>query len=258
MRACIDCRKKLGFFERGVRCKTCRVIYEEEQMKARQAEQEEKKQLREEKRRQLADVENYIRTNYDITDEQSKLLKTWDKENLLEVYNRICYSFELTDRELNEQEILVLNKLQDVCGLSNDEIEFDDKIRPYIYAFMIRQKHSLPRVKLDGNDIPVVVLKKDETIHFYDSDVTILKEDRFTETSRGHLIITNGRLFLNPALGFKPVSITLNKILSYSAYDNGLEVYQERREKSYFFEMKKSGSVKLARLCLTFLLGHNE
>ncbi len=83
----------------------------------------------------------------------------------------------------------------------------------------------------------------------------IVKEDRFVETSRGVLLITNQRLFLHPFAGHKPLSIPLNKILSYQCFNNGIEVYKEGREKGYFFAMDKSGSVELFGLCLGHLLG---
>ena len=56
-------------------------------------------------------------------------------------------------------------------------------------------------------------------------------------------------------LSGKPVSIPLNKVLSYNCYNNGVEVYKEGREKGYFFSVKDSGAVELFGLCLGFLLG---
>jgi hypothetical protein len=82
----------------------------------------------------------------------------------------------------------------------------------------------------------------------------IVKEDRFVETSKGILLITNKRLFLHPFPGRKPVSIALDKILSYQAYGNGLEVYKEGSDKGYFFSIWKIGSVELFGLCLSHLL----
>jgi hypothetical protein len=53
----------------------------------------------------------------------------------------------------------------------------------------------------------------------------------------------------------EPVSIPLNEVLSYNSYKNGIEVYQEGREKGYFFSVKENGAVELFSLCLGFLLG---
>jgi hypothetical protein len=83
----------------------------------------------------------------------------------------------------------------------------------------------------------------------------MVKEDRLVKTSMGVLIITNQRLFLHPFPGYKPLSIPLNKILSYQCYNNGIEVYKEGREKGYFLSMNKSGSVEVFGLCLGYLLG---
>jgi hypothetical protein len=83
----------------------------------------------------------------------------------------------------------------------------------------------------------------------------MVKEDRLVKTSMGVLIITNQRLFLHPFPGYKPLSIPLNKILSYQCYNNGIEVYKEGREKGYFLSMDKSGSVEVFGLCLGYLLG---
>jgi hypothetical protein len=46
------------------------------------------------------------------------------------------------------------------------------------------------------------------------------------------------------------VSITLNKVLSYYRYNNGIEVYKEVREKGYFFSVKDKGAVELFSIVL--------
>jgi len=81
----------------------------------------------------------------------------------------------------------------------------------------------------------------------------IVKDERLVPTSKGTLILTNQRLFLHPAPGFKPASIPLNKILSYNCYQNNLEVYKEGREKGYMFSMN-SGAIEVFGICLNFLL----
>lgn len=292
MRICIDCGKKLGFFERGTRCKGCKSIYEEEQERIRLAEQEERERVEKERNAQLAEIENRIREAFDFNEEDSKFLRTWNKEILIELYNRLLSNFE-NDRELSEKELTVLNKLQEICGLSNDDIKFDDRVRPYVYAYMIREKKSLPTVHLNYNGVSPVILKKDEIVHFADTEGTVLKEPRMVsmgysggsqgisfpipgfkgvryrvgshrghvmkeqqlvDTSKGFLVVTNQRLFLHPLPGNKPLSLPLTKILSYQAYNNGLEVYKEGREKGHLFFMQKSSSVELIGLCLSFLL----
>jgi hypothetical protein len=296
MRNCIDCGKKLGFFERGIRCKKCETAYKIAQEKIRLEELKKQELLAQERRNRLAEVETYLKTNYDLTEDQTQFLKTWDKKTLADLYIRIYGIFE-QDHELNEKEIMALKKLQEVCSLSNEEIGFDDRVLPYYYNFMIKEKKSSPKIHLDIEGGSPVVLKQGEIVHFADRQGTILEETRMVnlgysggsqgvsvpvpglkgvrfrvgsyrgkimkreslvETSRGHLLITNERLFLHPVPGHKPVSIPLNKILSYNAYNNGLEVYKEGREKSYFFALAKSNAVQIIELCLGFLLGQRE
>jgi hypothetical protein len=81
----------------------------------------------------------------------------------------------------------------------------------------------------------------------------VQKEERIVDTSHGVLIITNKRLFLHPAPGHKPISIPLTKILSYQGFANGIEVYQEGRQKGYFFEIKDRDSVDVFEACLAYL-----
>jgi hypothetical protein len=83
----------------------------------------------------------------------------------------------------------------------------------------------------------------------------VVSEDRLTQTSAGVLVITNQRIVLQPAPGNKPVSVPLNKVLSYNCYNNGGEVYKEGREREYFFSVKDSRAVELFGICLGFLLG---
>jgi len=82
----------------------------------------------------------------------------------------------------------------------------------------------------------------------------VVKEERLVPTSAGILVVTNKRIILQPAPGYKPVSIPLKKVLSYSCYNNGIEVFKEGREKGYFFSVKDSGAVEIFGICLSFLL----
>jgi hypothetical protein len=59
----------------------------------------------------------------------------------------------------------------------------------------------------------------------------VVSEDRLTQTSAGVLAVANQRIVPQPAPGNKPVSIPLNKVLSYNCHDNGVGVYKEGREK---------------------------
>lgn len=238
---------------------------------------------------QLSRIEKEILATRKVTKGQLELLRKQDKQSLLKLYSRLYEQFE-ADKELEEEELEILQKIQEEFSLTNEDIKFDERIRPYIYVNIIKKEGKLPSVDLHIEGGGQVILKKGEIVHFADTAVLkelksvslgysggshgisfriakgiryrvgahrghIVKEDRFVETSRGVLIITNQRLFLHPFPGHKPLSIPLNKILSYHCFNNGIEVYKEGREKGYFFAIGKSGSVEIFGLCLGHLLG---
>lgn len=138
-----------------------------------------------------------------------------------------------------------------------------------------------------------IVLKKDETVHFYDfcilkewktvtmgyaggsqgvsfriaKGVTyragshrghLVREQMYVESSRGWLILTNQRLLLVPMKGSKQLNVPLKKIFSYQCYENGIELFIERREKGYLLTLTNSGTVEILGLCLNFLLDNFE
>ena len=264
---CKRCGKKLSLFSSSDNlCKECQSAFDAE----------------------IAKVENEIIANQAVSNQQLDLLKHQKKGSLIKQYFKIYNRFE-ADKELDEGEIENLSKIQEAFNLTNKEVRFDEKIRPYVYFNSI-QKGELPTVNLQIEGGGNVVLRKGELVHFADEAVLkemktinlgyrggsqgvsipivkgvrfrvgahrghIEKEDKLVETSRGVLIVTNKRLFLQPFPGHKPVSIPLNKILSYYCYKTGLEVYKEGREKGFFFELSNSSSPELFGLCLGYLLG---
>lgn len=263
---CKNCGKKLSLFATGTLCKECKISYESE----------------------VSEIEKEILSTTNVTEQQIELLKKQDKQSLLKFYSRIYDQFE-ADKELEDEEIKTLQKVQEAFSLTNEDIKFDERIRPYIYVNTIKKEGKLPSVDLRIEGGGQVILKRGEVVHFADSTALkelksvslgyrggshgisfritkgvryrvgahrghIVKEDRFVETSRGVLIITNQRLFLHPSPGHKPLSIPLNKILSYQCFNNGIELYKEGREKGYFFAIDKSSSVELFGLCLGHLL----
>jgi hypothetical protein len=275
---CNICGKKLSFFSKGSICKECKIIQEEEEAKK-------KAELYSE----LVDIQSEILRTKELTEKQIEALKKQNKKSLLNLYNKLYEDFE-ADNELEETEINTLSRVQEAFELSNEEVGFDDRVRPYIYVYTIKKEGTLPTVKLQIEGGSPVVLKNKEIVHFADRAVLkeirsvslgysggshgisfpigggiryrvgahrghVVKEDKFVETSRGILMITNQRLFLHPSPGHKPLSILLNKILSYQCYGNGIEVYKEGREKGYFLSIDKSGSVELFGLCMGHLLG---
>jgi hypothetical protein len=275
---CKNCGKKLSFFTSGTLCKECKT-----------AQEAERSIIEAEQSAQLSQIEKEILTTKNVTEQQLELLRKQDKQSLLKLYSILYDQFE-ADKEFEEEEIETLRKIQEAFSLTDEDIKFDERIRPYIYVNMIKKEGKLPSVNLRIEGGGQVILKKGEVVHFADTAVLkelksvslgysggshgisfpiakgvryrvgahrghIVKEDRFVETSRGVLIITTQRLFLHPFPGHKPVSIPLNKILSYQCFNNGIEVYKEGREKGYFFAIGKSGSVELFGLCFGHLLG---
>lgn len=275
---CQKCGKKLSFFTRGMLCKDCEVAYKADLAR-----------IEAERVAELEKATKEIIATKNVTEQQIELLKKQDKNSLLNLYSKIYDQF-ISDKELEEEEINTLRKIQEAFNLTNEDIKFDERVRPYIYVLTIRKEGTLPTVNLQIEGGSPVVLKKGEVVHFADRCILnelksvslgysggshgvsfriakgisyrvgahrghIVKEDRFVETSRGVLLITNQRLFLHPFVGHKPLSIPLNKILSYQCFNNGIEVYKEGREKGYFFAVDKSGSVELFGLCLSHLLG---
>ncbi|MFZ0010755.1 MAG: hypothetical protein WAL97_02445, partial [Halobacteriota archaeon] len=81
----------------------------------------------------------------------------------------------------------------------------------------------------------------------------IVKHDELLETSRGDLIVSEQRLFLNPFAGHKPLSVPLSKIASFHVYENGLDVWQDGKERPYLFVLDAIGS-EISGLCLDKLL----
>lgn len=274
---CQNCGKKLGLFAGGTLCKECKAGQEAEiALKEAELYAELEKVLKE------------ITDSRDITEGQIALLKGKDKESLTGLYSEVYHAFE-ADKELDETEIGTLKKIQDAFDLSNDDVDFDELVRPYVYVSSVKKDGTLPSVNLRIEGGSPVILKKGEIVHFADNVVLkevksvslgysggshgvsfpigggiryrvgahrghIVKEDRLVETSRGILIISNQRLLLHPSAGHRPLSIPLNKILSYQCFENGIEVYKEGREKGYFLSTDKGGSVETFGLCIGHLL----
>jgi len=92
---------------------------------------------------------------------------------VINLYTKLYEDFE-ADNELEETEINTLKKVQDAFELSNEDVGFDDRVRPYIYVYAIKKEGALPTVNLQIEGGSPVVLKKSEVVHF--ADKTVLKE----------------------------------------------------------------------------------
>ncbi len=271
MTNCKDCGEKLSFLSTitgGVLCANCKNIYESK----------------------LSKAEEEILLRKKVTTQQLELLQNQKKKELIDLYFRIFNHFE-ADSEFDKAEIETLEKIQESLNLTNGDVKFDEYLRPHTYIYSTREENKLPII--DGLNIhgaSPVILKKGEIIHYADSAVlkemrsislgyeggshgvsfTIMKgvryhvgshkghikrETKLVETSRGFLIITNKRILLHPSPRSKPISIPLNKVLSYNCFKNGIEIYKDGREKGYFFVIDKSGSIEIFGICLSYLLG---
>jgi hypothetical protein len=241
---------------------------------------------------QLAGIEYGIKATRRYTPQQLNLLLTYDYRTVRDFYERI-YTHFVASREPDEGDLQTLRSLQQATGLTEQEIQFTERIKPYYYVKAIRNEHTLPVIdpQIAGAGRPI--LKRGELVHYgygavkYDTKGVIsknlggvpgvnfrvikgvnyhvgdwkntIKHDPTTEVlaahpSSGVLFITNKRIFLHPAAGQAPISLALHKVLSFTCYDNGIHVWQEGRQNFYLFNVANSGAVEIFALCLIFLL----
>jgi len=159
---CQNCGKKLGLFAGGTLCKECKAAQEAD-IVVKEAELY----------AELEKALEAITDSKDITEEQVALLKGKDKESLIGLYSEVYDAFE-ADKELDETEISTLKKIQDAFDLSNDDVNFDDQVRPYIYVYSVKKEGTLPTMNLQIEGGSPIVLKKGEIVHF--ADKAVLKE----------------------------------------------------------------------------------
>lgn len=275
-KSCQSCGKKLSLFSNMTQCKECRA--------AKEAEITKKK---EEISAELREIQRDIVKQKDINEKQIEFMKKLDKSSRISIYSKVYEIFE-SNNELDESEISTLEKIQDAFSLSNDDVSFFDRVMPYTYYNSAKKGGTLPTVKLQVEGGSPFILKKDEVIHYaYNAILKEMKsvslgyrgkshgvsfpigggiryrvgahkghvkrEDRLLETSNGVFIITNQRLFLYPSRGHKPLSIPLNKILSYHCFENGIEIFKDGREKGYFLSIDER-AVEIFGICLENLL----
>lgn len=172
---------------------------------------------------------------------------------------------------------------------SKNESSELSKAEEEILATEIMKEGKLPIIDLQSEGLGQVILKKGEVVHCGDGAILkevktvnlgykggsqgisipifkgiryrvgssrghVVKEDKLVESSRGVLLVTSLRLFLFPIQGCKPISIPLNKIISYHCSNNEIEAYKEGREKGYFFSLLNSSSMENFKYCLAHLL----
>ncbi|MCK9581061.1 MAG: Atg14 domain-containing protein [Methanoregula sp.] len=224
----------------------------------------------------------------EIDSDQIEWLKKQEKSEQIKLFFEILSQFE-SDKEMEKNEIEALGKMQTGLGLTDDEINFEDRLIPHIYTYSIKNENTIPPVSLNiGEGMSNVILKKNEEIKFvvqaklkeprivklgYEGGSHgvsirlmkgvsyrvgahrghIRKEEQLVDTSSGYFMITNKRILLHPFPGRKSVSIPLEKMLSYNCFENGIEIYKDGREKGYFFQTKNKSSPEVAGMVLGFL-----
>jgi hypothetical protein len=234
---------------------------------------------------QAESVKHRINATRTCTALHVNLLRTFDHETNLDVYTDVRDN--LLKRELNERDMQTLRTIQNASRLNEQEIQFEEFVKPYYYVKAIRNEHALPTIDLNIAGVGRPILRRGELMHYGSGAVfhnikTVANANlgvpgvhyrvnasvnyragahkKFSLTpdsahlSAGVLVITNKRIFLQPSGGQAPVSINLNNILSFSCWKNGILVWKEGRQRMYFFAISNSGAVEIFALCLIFLL----
>lgn len=277
-RFCIRCGTRLTFLQSLFRQKYCSSCKEAIQLELRKQKEEAEK----------IESSVLLARNIDLSDEQIELLRKQSLSFRLNMFMKF-YRILNEDKEITFEEYNQLKKAQDILELTNEEINFDDNIRPFLYVLMIKHEGTLPIIETPEIEGSRVVLQPNEKIHFYFPTTlkekriittryggssqgisfniakgvryrigshrgNIVREEALVETSKGILIITNQRILLHPFMGYQLLSIQLKKILSYQCFSDCLLVFKEGREKGFYFFAVKSGWVEVAGICLSFLL----
>ena len=292
MKTCSECGAKLGLFESGRVCKPCTAKQRAALAEKQKQELEAKERESAARRARVAAVETKFLGGPTVPEEDVTFLRFCPREDIIALYGRLLQKFE-QDEAFSEREVLVLNSLQQTFTLTNAEVDWEAKVAPYYYAYMISEQHKLPTVVVSIEDGAPVILKDGEIVHYFDQRgvmVTesqsvslgysgssqgisfaipglkgiryrigshrgqMMKQEQQVTIAGGFLVVTNQRLMVYPMPGYAPISIPLKKILHYSAYENGIEVFTEGRHKPYSLRFVSSSGVELAGLCLSFLL----
>jgi hypothetical protein len=224
-----------------------------------------------------------------MQDAELSQLRAYGKMPLVRLYSKI-YDRLVSDGELDDKEIALLDHIQEKFGLSRDDVAYNESVLPYYYVSYFRRTNQLPIPNLEL-DSPFI-LKKGEVAHYAAPAVSkelrvvnlgyqgvshgvsirimkgvtyrvgshrghVVKEEGLVQTSAGILLITNQRIFLIPTSGNKPVTIPLDKIHFYRCSENALETYKEGRKNGYFFRMIP-GDVEIFGICLGALQQKND
>jgi hypothetical protein len=114
---------------------------------------------------QLAPVEQSIKEAHAFTPEHLELLKTYPQSEVCDLYSRLCDHF-VKDRELDDQDLQTLLSLQQATGLTDNEIRFEQFVKPYYYINSIRNEGTLPTVNLQIGRVGAPILRRGEVVHY--------------------------------------------------------------------------------------------
>jgi len=278
-KVCNRCGKKLGFLSSITKdglCIPCDI-------EVRQAKEAQKREAV----FQTNTLIDYIAKTRLINEKQYSYLESLDPSEQNRGYVALVDRF-LADGELDVTEVEMLGSLYKRLVLDPYRSTFIDRVIPSLYVTSIRNGETLPVIPREPLMNMNIILKKGEVPHYFcncklkenkivktgftagsqgvsirvmkgvsyrvgASRGYITKEEQLVETSRGTLLITNQRLFLNPEGNTKPLSIPINKILSYKCYDDGVVLYKEGREKPFVFQVNQAGEAETIGVCLSYL-----
>ncbi len=282
---CANCGKKRSFRDRffysDKLCNECAISLDSK-LRADKKERD----------AQLALIERSIKMNHACTPQEVGPLKRYPHNEVRDLYGRLYNQFA-NNRELHEQDLRALLTLQRATGLTDTEIHFEELVKPYYYVNSIRNGGTLPTINLQIGGVGAPILRRGEVVYYgysatlYNIKTVINKNPggvqgvnfRVTKgvnyragawknaakggaplhvqgkhASSGVLVVTNRRVFMHPAEGRAPISISLNKVLSFNCNENGILIWIEGRQKTYFFVIPNHGAIEIFGLCLIFLL----
>ena len=241
----------------------------------------------------IEEIKKDILNEKTISQRQIEILRNQEKANLINLYSALFIEFE-SDGEFDKNELRTLQNLKESLGLTHKEVNFEQKVLPYHYIYTIKNECKLPEVTLNyENDMNRASIRENEIVHFAmpavlkeinnldlnslrsSSEISkkvtmganfrvhsynghVKKEDKLIKISDGYLIITNERILLHPVPGNIPVSIPLNKIISYNCFENGVEIVEDGIKEGYFFKTENANAPIIIAMCLNFLCETTE
>jgi Short C-terminal domain len=213
----------------------------------------------------------------------------YERTFLLDTYIR-AYKLLEGQSGIGEWEIEALLTTIRVFGLTPDEVEFHDRLEPYIYANLIRRQEPLPRIQLKTQTDSSPILRPHEQFFFESpaalkelrtinkgvrggslgvalpipviggafrigaSQAQMVTENQWVTLSTGVLALSDQRVVLLPSGANRPVSIPLEYILSYHCFANGVTIHTENHDQPVVFNVERNSRVEMFGLCLGYLL----